>query len=75
MEDMELEEDESSYEIERILHWRYTGPSWKRKRKRESLILWKNYSIEDASWIPEDNFDDPTDILMMMEQDQPSEDT
>ena len=75
MEDVELEEDERSYEIERLLRWRYTGPSRKRKWKREFLILWKNYSIEDASWIPEDNFDESTNIPMMMEQDQPSEET
>ena len=75
MEDMELEDDERSYEIEKILRWRYTGPSRRRKRKREFLILWKNYSIDDASWIPEDNFDNPEDILMMMERDTLVEDT
>ena len=74
MEDMELEEDDRSYEIEKILRWRYTGPS-RRKRKREFLILWKNYSLDDAPWIPEDNFDNPEDIPMMMERDTPVEDT
>ena len=71
---MELEEDDRSYEIEKILRWRYTGPS-RRKRKREFLILWKNYSIDDASWIPEHNFNNPEDIPMMMKRDNPVEDT
>ena len=74
MEEVELEEDERSYEIEKILRWRYTGPSRKRKRPREFLILWKNYSLDDASWIPEANFDNPEDIPMMMKRDHPTED-
>ena len=74
MEEVELEEDERSYEIEKILRWRYTGPSRRRKRQREFLILWRNYSIDDASWIPEANFDNPEDIPMMMKRDNPTED-
>ena len=73
MEELELEEDDRSYEIEKILRWWYTGPS-RQRRKREFLILWKNYSIDDASWIPEDNFDNPEDIPMMMKRDSPAED-
>ena len=74
VEEVELEEDERSYEIEKILRWRYTGPSRRRKRQREFLILWRNYSIDDASWIPEANFDNPEDIPMMMKRDNPTED-
>ena len=74
MEELELEEDDRSYEIEKILRWRYTGPS-RRRWKREFLILWKNYSIDDASWIPEDNFDNPEDIPTMMKRDSPAEDS
>ena len=73
VEELELEEDDRSYEIEKILRWRYTGPS-RQRRKREFLIIWKNYSINDASWIPEDNFDNPEDIPMMMKRDSPAED-
>ena len=75
VEDMELEDDERSYEIEKILRWRKIGPSTRRKQRREFLILWKHYSIDDASWIPEDNFDNPEDIPMMMKRDNPVEDT
>ena len=66
MEDLELEEEDRSYKIEKLLLWRWTGPSG-RRRKREFLILWKQYSIDDVSWIPESNFDDPTEIPKMME--------
>ena len=73
MEELELEEDDRSYDIEKLLRWRWTGPSGRRK-KREFLILWKNYSIDDASWIPEANFHDPIEIPKMMERDKPSKD-
>ena len=75
VEDLELEEEDRSYEIEKILRWRYTGPTTRRKWRREFLILWKYYSIDDASWIPEDNFDDPADIALLMKRDNPVEDT
>ena len=74
MEELELEDEDHSYEIEKLLRWRWIGPSgsW---RKREFLVLWKHYSIDDASWIPEDNFDNPEGIPMMMKRDNPTEDT
>ena len=48
MEDLELEEEDRSYQIEKLLPSKWTGPSG-RRRKHELLILWKNYSIDDAS--------------------------
>ena len=69
MEDLELEEGDRSYEIEKLLCWRWIGPSG-RRRKREFLILWKQYLINDACWIPGSNFDDPTEIPKMMERDK-----
>ena len=48
VEELELEEDDRSYEIEKLLRWRWIGPSG-RRRKREFLVLWKFYSIDDAS--------------------------
>ena len=71
--DLELEEEDRSYEIEKLLRWRWIGPSG-RRRKREFLVLWKNYSIDDASWIPEANFDHPAEISKMMQRDNPTED-
>ena len=74
VEELELEVDDRSYEIEKLLRWRWIGPS-RRRRKREFLVLWQHYSIDDASWIPEANFDNPKDIPMMMKRDNPTEDT
>ena len=73
VEELELEEDDRSYEIEKLLRWRWTGPSG-RRRKREFLVLWKHYSIDDASWIPEANFDQPAEVAKMMKRDNPTED-
>ena len=61
IEDLELEEEDCSYENEKLLRWSWTGHSG-RRRKREFLIMWKHYFIDDASWIPESNFDYPTEI-------------
>ena len=73
VEDLELEEADRSYEIEKLLRWRWIGPSG-RRRKREFLVLWKHYSIDDASWIPEANFDQPAKVAKMMKRDNPTED-
>ena len=55
---LELEEEDRSYEIEKLLRWRWIGPSGQTQTKKGIFsILWKNYSIDDASWIPEANFD------------------
>ena len=74
MEDLELEEEDRIYEIEKLLRWRWIGPSG-RRQKGEFLILWKHYSIHDESWVPQGNFDDPKEILKIMERDKPREDT
>ena len=74
VEELELEDEDRSYEIEQLLHWRWIGPSG-RRRRREFLVLWKNYSINVASWILEDNFDFPEEIPIMMERDQSTNDT
>ena len=39
IEDLEPEDDEP-YEVEKLLRWRWTGPST--KRQKEYLVLWKN---------------------------------
>ena len=65
------EEDERSYEVERLLRWRYVGPSDKRttrSRKKEYLVLWKNFSLDDASWTHENHFDYPEELQKMIER-------
>ena len=57
LDDLELEEDDRSYEVEWLLRWRWTGPSG--RRHREYLVLWAGYSVDDASWTPASNFNYP----------------
>ena len=50
---LEEEDDHDVYEVEKFLRWRYR--KIQNRKKREFLVLWKGYPIEEASWIPEDN--------------------
>ena len=54
MDELELEDD-LSYEVEKLQQWRWSGPSG-RRQKKEFLVLWVGYSVDDASWTPADNF-------------------
>ena len=71
MDELELEDDQS-YEVEKLLHWRWSRPSG--KRVKEFLVLWSGFSIDDASWIPATNFDYPEVLDDMVRRDQPVED-
>ena len=71
VEELEPEEDEP-YEVEKLLRWRWTGPS--SRRQKEFLVLWKDYSIDDASWTPTENFTYPEELKKMIDRDQPVED-
>ena len=71
MDELELEDDRS-YEVEKLLRWRWSGPST--RRVREYLVLWSGYLIDDASWIPATNFDYPEVLEEMVTRDQPVED-
>ena len=44
---LEEEDDQEVYEVDKFLRWRYRKiQNWK---KREFLVLWKGYPIEEAS--------------------------
>ena len=73
VDELELEDDRS-YDVEKLLRWRWSGPSG-RRRKKELLVLWAGYSIDDASWIPANNFDYPDELQKMIDRDNPVEDT
>ena len=73
LDDLELEEDDRSYEVERLLRWRWRGPSG--RRHREYLVLWAGYSVDDASWTPASNFDYPEELQKMIDRDNPVEDS
>ena len=64
---------EPVYEVEKILRWRKVQKG--RKTVREFLVTWTNYPLEEAMWIPEENFTDPWLIKQMMKRDQPIEET
>ena len=56
----EVELDDSDqptyFDVEKILRWRWTSKT--RQRRREFLVLWQGYPIEDAEWIPASYFSD-----------------
>ena len=66
-------EDDEPYEVEKLLRWRWAGPSG--RRHKEYLVLWKNWSIDDASWTPVANFTYQRELQKMVIRDKPEEDT
>lgn len=72
MNELELKDDRS-YEVEKLLRWRWRGP--RGHRYKELLVLWSGYSIDDASCIPMRNFDCSEEMKKMIDQDQSTEDS
>ena len=54
--------EEPHYEVEKILRWRKV----KGTKRREYLILWTGYPLEEATWEPEENFDDRDQLRRYM---------
>ena len=44
------------FDVEKILRWRWTSKT--RRRRREFLVLWQGYPVEEAEWIPASYFSD-----------------
>ena len=65
------EVEEPYYEIEKILRWRKV----KRNKKiiKEYLVLWKNFPVEEASWIQSNQFSHPEQLQDYIKEDQPQE--
>ena len=71
VDELELEDDRS-YEVEKLLQWRWSGPS--SKRVREYLVLWSGYSDRRCFMDPRPmNFDYPEVLEEMVTRDQPVE--
>ena len=69
----ELEpEDDGPYDVERLLRWRWRGPS--SRRQKEFLVLWTGWSLDDASWILAENFTSAQELDKMIKRDKPKED-
>ena len=73
MDEMELEDDRS-YKVEKLLQWRWSEPSG-RQRKKEFLVLWAGYSIDNASWTLANNFDYPKELQKMIDRNNLVDDT
>ena len=63
--------DEPFYEVDKILKWRKTTVG--RRTIKEYLVTWTGYPLEDAQWIPETNWRDPTKLKAYIKQDKPTE--
>ena len=66
---LEEEDDQSVYEVEKFLRWRYR--KIQNRKKRAFLVLGKGYSIEEASWIPEDNITYKDQLQKELDEDNP----
>ena len=61
---------EPRFEVEKILRWRKKVGS---DRKKEYLVLWAGYPLEEATWEPEENFSDAAALKKSLEEDKPPE--
>ena len=66
---LEEEDDQEVYEVDKYLRWRYRNIQ--NRKKREFLVLWKGYHIEEASWIPEDNITYKDQMQQELDEDNP----
>ena len=67
----EPEIEEPYYQIEKLLRWRRIKRG--RRTKTEYLVLWKDYPIEEAQWVPAENFMRPAELQKYIEEDDPQE--
>ena len=65
------EVEEPFWEIERILRWRKVKNN--KKIIKEYLVLWKNFPVEEASWIQTNQLSHPEQLQKYIEEDQPQE--
>ena len=66
---LEEEYDQQIYEVEKFLRWGYR--KIQNRKKREFLVLWKGYLIEEAIWIPEDNITYQEYLQEELDEDNP----
>ena len=70
---LEFEVDDGpGYVVKHILRWHSVRRG--RWRVREFLVTWAGLPLDEAEWIPEDNFHDKAVMEEHIKQDQPRED-
>ena len=69
---VQLEDSEPRYEVERILRWR-TKKLPKKQSVKEYLVSWNAYPMDEASWIPANYFDDQDRLREDLLRDNPTE--
>ena len=71
-EQPELDQEEEIRDADHILRWRKAKRG--RRTFREFLVLWRGESIDDASWVREEDFVDPQELEDLLRRDDPLED-
>ena len=66
---VEEEDDQDVYEVGKFLSWR--SRKAQNRKKREFLVLWKGYPIEEANWIPKDNITYKEQLREELDEDNP----
>ena len=67
-EDEEM--DPEVFDVEKILRWRWSGTG---RRKKEYLVLWSGYSLDDATWEPTSHFSSAAGLRELLRRDNPPE--
>ena len=70
--DLEVSQ-EPVYQVERILKWQKAQGS--RRGKKQVLVTGTGDPLEEAQWIPQENFTDQKGFQKLMKQDCPIEET
>ena len=59
------------FNVERILRWCWMEGQ---RRRKEYLVLWSGYPIEEATWEPTSHFTSPSGLRGLLCRDKPPED-
>ena len=70
-EDLDMDVSDQSYTVDKLLRWRWVQKG--RTRRREYLVLWQGYPLDEATWEPASHFDDAGFLRTLIERDSPSE--
>ena len=66
-------EDDTEYEIERILRWRYYKAE--NQKKKEYLVVWKGWPLSDSTWLRDEEIWPKENFKNMVARDRPVQDS